>query len=890
MKTLYSIQETHVKRLEAIIRKHRAALDSSETGCGKTVCAVELARRLAPPKVVVLCPKAVIPSWRKELAERGVEATVINYEKVRRGVPGLSEWTKVYRREKFRWLLPPDSLLIFDEAHKCGGETSQNAEMLIQAKEFQVLLLSATLASSPTNLRAPGYVLGLHELRNYRGFAKQHGCRENPFNKLEYKGGPEGLVELGKALNPFTDRLTVADMADHFTETQIITEPLEFGDDIKRLYAEMEQALGGVEAQIAQLTEESKALESQIETLERSVLESDKRRLAKARAQWRGKKLVEQTRFRQKVELLKVPVIVELVSAALEEGKSVAVFVNFQQSLDALVAKFKADAIHGQQTAEQRQAAITRFQNDVSRVIVCNTAAGGVGVSLHDVSGKHPRLAIISPDWNEKAVVQTLGRVHRAGGKTPSQQRILFAAGTVEEEVERSLRRKIDNLNRINLESMIEYTEDEPIKAPNAVLSLGADGMKLETQPPAPAADATLADPVPTLAATLAEPAPTLAPTQAQPDSAPDSAHPDHGARGHAEHSPSSLKYFEACPSFAKTDGSSAMADIGTRIHEALDAEDLSRLGPEEAPLAEYCLQFRDYIRASKQPATIKRQYKEIRLTVELGEGVSTYGSVDLFETFSDNTGILMDWKTGYNAVDDCEINSQVWAYTLGAFQKFPEIEKIDTYLVLPRRQEVSHFQFTRADMERMALRLGTIILRAKQLKGEVFTPQEGVCDYCGNRARCQALADKALKIGRMASFDVPESVDVVHGKPEDKAKLLKLANLLTSWADDVKKELLRQALEESAEIPGYRLDQRRVPRSIPSPVLAYNALKDFLSLDEFLAAAGKISVTALEEAYSSKAPKGKKSAFKAQLIDTLTDAGAISQDGVIHLLKPIKA
>jgi SNF2 family DNA or RNA helicase len=132
----------------------------------------------------------------------------------------------------------------------------------------------------------------------------------------------------------------------------------------------------------------------------------------------------------------------------------VAVFVNFHQTLEALCQKVaKAEQIHGKQSAMDRENAIARFQGDMTNVIICNTAAGGVGISLHDVTGRHPRAAIISPDWNEKNIIQVIGRVHRAGGKTPSMQRILFAAGTVEEKVEKSVRKKIKNLNLLNEKS-----------------------------------------------------------------------------------------------------------------------------------------------------------------------------------------------------------------------------------------------------------------------------------------------------------------------------------------------------------------------------------------------------------------------------------------------------
>jgi hypothetical protein len=46
--------------------------------------------------------------------------------------------------------------------------------------------------------------------------------------------------------------------------------------------------------------------------------------------------------------------------------------------------------------------------------------------------------------------MQTLGRIHRAEGKTPAIQKFVFCAGTIEEYICIKLRSKLDNLSMIN--------------------------------------------------------------------------------------------------------------------------------------------------------------------------------------------------------------------------------------------------------------------------------------------------------------------------------------------------------------------------------------------------------------------------------------------------------
>ena len=57
---------------------------------------------------------------------------------------------------------------------------------------------------------------------------------------------------------------------------------------------------------------------------------------------------------------------------------------------------------------------------------------------------------------------------------------------------------------------------------------------------------------------------------------------PDHGSRGHAEFSPSSLKYVAGCAGYEGRSGTNAAAEKGTRIHEALEVRDPSALHNEE--------------------------------------------------------------------------------------------------------------------------------------------------------------------------------------------------------------------------------------------------------------------------------------------------------------------
>ena len=117
MLTLYPAQKKAHKALIEALKKHRAALDSSDTGTGKTLKAVEVAKSMGLTPFVV-CPKTVIAPWEDTLDNQGVgDYNVYNWEKLR---TGNTRWVKKVGRKAFKWtnLNPKEVLLVFDECHK----------------------------------------------------------------------------------------------------------------------------------------------------------------------------------------------------------------------------------------------------------------------------------------------------------------------------------------------------------------------------------------------------------------------------------------------------------------------------------------------------------------------------------------------------------------------------------------------------------------------------------------------------------------------------------------------------------------------------------------------------------------------------------------------------
>lgn len=430
MKTLFPPQQESLEVLVAALEQHEAALDSSDTGTGKTLKSVEISRISQSPPLVV-CPKSVIPAWKETFDEQGVPyLDVLNYEKLRTGRTPWGDWEKERGVKKFQFA-DEVQFIIWDEVHKCKGRTTQNGKMLVGGKGRFNLMLSATAAEDPTELKNIGYLIGLFpSLHHYVPWAKKHGCYMDPWRNLKFATSKrdEVLGQLNAEIYPDRGhKVTRAEMGEFFQETHIVTEPLDFGDEgkIAEIYDLMDQELLDLEE-------------------------------AKAHDNPAGAALTAQLRARQEVELLKVPVLIEMANDYIEQGMSVAIFLNFDASITAVFEKLdvRAGLIWGKQSDTERQEVIRDFKDDEIRAVICNVAAGGVGVNLHDQNGTYPRVALISPSWNAKDIVQVTGRVDRAGGKTPTLQRILFGAGTVEDDVRKSVNKKLANLNTLHNKSV----------------------------------------------------------------------------------------------------------------------------------------------------------------------------------------------------------------------------------------------------------------------------------------------------------------------------------------------------------------------------------------------------------------------------------------------------
>ena len=444
---LLEYQQEHTNNIIRILNNNNACLDASDTGTGKTYSAIAscVLLNLRP---IIICPKSVISTWKNVSKYFDLkDPIIVNYETIKRGKiydknfdKIKADFIKIHRNDKniidkidfdfdhSKIIKDKNIIFIFDEAHRCSNLESDNCLLLISAKntKIKLLILSATISDYPEKFKPFFYILNFidpNQVKNMNIDYKKYIYIVDKWINRDYKP----MVRIHNMLYPDrASRVRIDILGDMFPQTQINAIPytmskqrvLEIEKEYKKLAIELDQIKN---------KKDSDKINNKINPLTLTM------------------------RAHQQIEILKIPTFIELANDFLQNKFSVVIFVNFTQTLKTIADMLHTDSIiYGEQTYEDRMRIIDDFQTNKTNVIILNIKAGGVGISLHDMHGGHPRISLISPTWSSLDLVQALGRIHRAGGKTKSLQRIIYAANTVEERIAEKLKLKLQNINSIN--------------------------------------------------------------------------------------------------------------------------------------------------------------------------------------------------------------------------------------------------------------------------------------------------------------------------------------------------------------------------------------------------------------------------------------------------------
>ena len=430
MITLREWQVPLAEHQTRVLRTERCMLSACHTGSGKTYLATQTIRDLGMPTLVV-CPKIAISQWNGVIDGMDARRNVIGVVNPERLVTSKNNpW---YRNDQ-GWLLEGDvpRLLVFDEVHRgaSGPDSKTTLALARWCNKFhpgnKVLAMSATPFETPMKMRAIGYLMGFHRFtdQSFYEWCRRYGCGYRDI----------GWGRTRRRIFEFTRDRTRADeimrtlrheMGDRFMTVGPDEIP-GFPDEVKEVIA-------------VDLAAKDKA------ALDRAYAEMPERIQHMSEDD-----MVKTLRLRQQAEFCKAETIAQMACDLVEDGYSLVLMLNYTSSRERAEEYLRKKgveyaSIYGGQRESERQHGIDRFQANKVHVMVGMAAACSVALSLHDERHERPRVSLISPGYSASEFSQGLGRIRRVAGTT-AEQKIIIAAGSVEERVGRAIERKMANL------------------------------------------------------------------------------------------------------------------------------------------------------------------------------------------------------------------------------------------------------------------------------------------------------------------------------------------------------------------------------------------------------------------------------------------------------------
>jgi len=339
------------------------------------------------------------------------------------------------------------------------------------------------------------------------------------------------------------------------------------------------------------------------------------------------------------------------------------------------------------------------------------------------------------------------------------------------------------------------------------------------------------------------------------------------------------MNYLDDCAAFSGKPGTNAAAEQGTFLHDLMDQMikkavkgefqttleqvpawlvKAHELSDEEIDYLRVCCRRVDAFLA-RRPSAV---HTEISVAVDHPDGTElNHGYLDTLFVFGD-TGIVQDFKFGWEPVRPACDNLQGINYVLGCFLKFRNLNRIGLEFDQPKLNWVSSHVFERRDMSTLYRRLNDVVERNDYV---LKNPQDAqrymkvghYCQYCALSGDCAVLANhRAIAASKYAGLPVPvafQGVKLV--KPEDVALARYWVDVVEAGLAEVKARAfevaeanggtLRCTLPDGKEVV-YEVQERGADRSLGSAPEVAEALKDVCSPEEILGAA-ELAITKLE-------------------------------------------
>lgn len=435
-------------------------LIADEMGLGKTIQAIGIINNDETiNNVLVICPASLRINWAREMCKWLVrdltvaiadgdefpetDVVIINFERLRKHRKAL---------RARQW-----DILIVDEAHYIKNAKAQRTGEIVgrwdrkkggwaveplQARK-KVLMTGTPIVNRPAELWTLIRYLDKKRWNNFMSFARRY-CDARPTRfGWDFSGANQRTL-------PELQQILRETIMVRRTKTEVLKELPSKRRQIIEIPADGMKKL--IDAERGAWDKHGEAILAMLNA--EDDYEGGVNRLKADTAVFS-----ELSQVRHETALAKVPYVVEHLKMVLESEDKVVVFAHHHDVVDAIVAAFEGEAVKvtGRESADERQAAVDRFQNDADcKVFVGTIRAAGVGLTLTAASV----VVFAELDWTPGAVTQAEDRVHRIGQDRSVLVQHIVIDGSIDAKIAKVLLEKQNVIDRALSAKSLEDVEE----------------------------------------------------------------------------------------------------------------------------------------------------------------------------------------------------------------------------------------------------------------------------------------------------------------------------------------------------------------------------------------------------------------------------------------------
>lgn len=408
----------------------RACYDGSDPGTGKTISTCALVTEMRFKKILIIAPKVMLRTWaaeaRKWTKYRNIEVieSQKDIQKIFTAHICIVAYTSCWRENIAKTLIYKDwDALILDEAQKVKNEDSEQGKFILRTLwpriRYRIALSGTPFTTCVTdchslfsrmliNDKTPGSPFG-----SWLEFAETFAnIKFTPFGS-QFVGLKDAnlLSKLIRKYFFFRNRReeVLPDLPKRVFQKILLS----------KRYSNAEY-----EALLAKMIDEGQDVTNMPEI---------------------------PTHIMSKINLqgmLKVEPISEYVLDLLEQNLPVIVFTLNKEVLAAYMEKFKAYSpvkIDGASNDGQKNDAIKAFQSGCTNIIICNSSAGGIGITLN-----RARYVVTAQiPFNPSDIEQWISRANRMGATEQTNISYFVVEKSLDEKVSSMLMSKAEDFNKL---------------------------------------------------------------------------------------------------------------------------------------------------------------------------------------------------------------------------------------------------------------------------------------------------------------------------------------------------------------------------------------------------------------------------------------------------------